>query len=369
MRVLILLSRCDQTGMTTNTLDLCEGLIDLGHDVTLIVGTKSDDDYVAKQRLGDFSNLGVKIVQFPVTESRIGRGFALMKILYNLASLKKDIIHVESPYLTFCPWLIRQKFTSTFHVNDLIRCFNYKNAPHLIAISKETKQYAMKNFGYSDKDITIVNHGVGKRFSIMADERLKTEIKEKHGLPKDKILIGLVGSIEKRKGHHILLNALKQLPPEDLDKAHVVFCGSSKFGNENRDWLYDTISSTIGWERVTHIEYCESKEIYDILDLTVLPSSLEGFPLVAIESMMSGVCTIRSNSEGASEQIVDGVTGRVFNIDDISGLSEILHELINNDELRQRLAKAGRDYALTHFTAKKMAENTVKVYEKVINEY
>ena len=62
-----------------------------------------------------------------------------------------DIIHIQSPYLSFMPWLLHKKFVSTLHVNDLIRCFYYKNATHLIAISRETKDYARRIFGYNDK--------------------------------------------------------------------------------------------------------------------------------------------------------------------------------------------------------------------------
>ncbi len=366
MKILMLLSRCDQTGMTTNSLDLCEGLLDLGHTVSLVVGNSPQDDAVAKKRLDDFKALGVKLYIFCGIDGFFSRLIAVSQILFYLITLKYDVIHVESPYLTFCPWLISKKFTSTFHVNDLQKCFYYKNANHLIAISKETKQYAIENMGFAEDEITIVNHGVRKRFAELADNDLKRTIKDKYKIPHDKLIIGLVGSIEKRKGHHILLSALMRCPEDDRKKIHVVFCGSSKTGTENRDWLYNIIDSTLGWNCVTHIEYTESKEIYDILDLTVLPSSLEGFLLVSIESMMSGVCVIRSASEGASEQIIDGETGRLFDVNDIDELSNILHELINNDEERKVLAENGRHYALSHFSAKIMAENTIKVYKKII---
>lgn len=40
MKILLLLSRCDQTGMTTHTLDLGRALVSLGHRVTLLVGRR-----------------------------------------------------------------------------------------------------------------------------------------------------------------------------------------------------------------------------------------------------------------------------------------------------------------------------------------
>lgn len=158
-------------------------------------------------------------------------------------------------------------------------------------------------------------------------------------------------------------------PKDDLNKIHVVFCGSTKYDINKKNWLYGMIEKTLGWERVTHIEYTESKEIYDILDISVLPSSLEGFPLVVIESMMSRVCTVRSKTEGASEQIIDGETGRLFEPGNVNQFSGMLHELIADEKERNRLALNGREYAMNQFSAKRMAENSVGVYEKVINDY
>lgn len=199
MKVLILLSRCDQTGMTTNTLDLCEGLLDLGHEVTLIVGKGEKTDAVALKRLEDFRKLNIKIKRFCLIKNTTTKFLASFQILFSLIFSRTDIIHVESPYLTFLPWLLRKKFTSTFHVNDLYKCFYYKNAPHLIAISKETKEYAMKNFGFLDKDVSIINHGVGKRFSVMPSDYDRMRTKKRYRIPLNKIIIGLVGSIKREK--------------------------------------------------------------------------------------------------------------------------------------------------------------------------
>ena len=278
------------------------------------------------------------------------------------------MLHVESPYLSFCPWLLRKKFTSTFHVCALEPCFYYKKATHLIAISRETKDYAMKHFGYAEKDITIINHGVSPKFEALASEEQRSAIRKKYGIPAGKIHIGLVGSIERRKGHDILLKALSTLSESILDEIQVIFCGSSKSGN-TMDWLDRNVRSTIGWERVTHIEYTDSKEIYDMLDIFVLPSRLEGFPLVTLEAMLSNNCVVRSNTEGAYEQIIDEETGYLFENENSEQLASILHYLISHPEQRKETARKGREYALQHFTAKTMAEKTVSVYKKIINEY
>ena len=115
-------------------------------------------------------------------------------------------------------------------------------------------------------------------------------------------------------------------------------------------------------------KYCDPYPLYKIMDILVLPSRQEGFPLTAIEGMMSGACVVRSNCEGADLQITDGVDGRVFRVDDVEGLRSILAELINNPEYSQTLARAGQDKALREFSTERMAKDVCAVYKRLLSK-
>lgn len=285
-----------------------------------------------------------------------------------LAFHRFDIIHVQSPYLSFIPWLLRKKFVSTLHVNDLVRCFYYKNATHLIAISRETKEYAKKVFGYQDKDITIVNHGVSLKYSVLLSEEQMAEEKYRRGIPMDKLLIGLVGSIERRKGHDVLLHAVASLPKKLQEQIAIVFVGSSKDGSTN-EWLDKLIEETKLQNIVYKFPYQSAEMFYKLFDIFVLPSRLEGFGLVVIEAMLANCCVLRSNTEGAFEQIDSGKNGFIFENENVEQLKDILLDLITHEEKRISIAKAGREKALKCFISEVMAKNTINVYKKVINEY
>ena len=279
-----------------------------------------------------------------------------------------DVIHVQSPYYSFMPWLIRRKFVSTLHVNDLVRCFYYKKATHLIAISKETRAYAMSLYGYNENDISIVNHGVSLTFSTLLTNDEKYREKVKRAIPVDKLIIGFVGSIEKRKGHDLLLRAISIMPESCRRRVHVIFVGSSKDGKTN-EWLLQQIEMNHAAPWVSLFPYQDPKIFYKLFDIFVLPSRLEGYPLVVVEAMLSGCCCVRSNTEGASEQIEHGVDGMIFENENVQHLSDELRLLIEDEELRHKLATAGRDKALKKFTNTEMAKQTLSVYNKVIHEY
>jgi len=368
MKILFLLTRCDQTGMTTHTLDLGTALVNLGQEVTLLLGRskcgkeKTDCTYSLFQK---FLNSGMDVVLYrEPTGSLLSKAKSFLSVISYILRHNFDVIHVQSPYLSFIPWLLHKTFVSTMHVNDIVPCLYYKNATHLIAISNETKEYAKRVFGYKEEQITIVNHGVSLSFAEPITPQKREEERMKRGLPTDKIIIGLVGSVERRKGHDLLLQAVAQLPQECRERVHIVFLGSSKDGKTNQ-WLDDEIAKSGLQGSVTRFEYQPPQLFYKLFDIFCLPSRLEGFGLVVIEAMLSGCCCVRSNTEESYEQIEDGKSGFLFENENVSQLSAILRRLITTPNLIPSIACQGRQVALKKFTSRSMAENTLKVYEKV----
>ncbi len=369
MKVLLVLSNCDQTGMTTHTLDLAEALLNNGVEVKLLVGYMPGNNDVSDRLFERFKATGAEITPFylPKKRTRVDMIRGGISLVVKLLCAKANVVHIQSPYLSWAPWLLRKKFISTLHVNDLVKCFFYKNATRLIAISRETKEYAMRVFGYNESDISIVNHGVSNRFRAVLSENEIQKVRRNLGLPTDKLIILLVGSIERRKGQDILLKAVYNLPESCRNRIHVVLLGSIKSTSEStRKWLDESIESTGTRNMVSRFEYQDSALFYKISDICVLPSWLEGFGLVVIEAMLSGVLCIRTDSEGASEQISDGHTGFIFPKGDYMKLAEILENVISDDNLRRRVAAAGREYALANFTADVMARKTIDVYKQIM---
>ncbi len=372
MKILLLLSRCDQTGVTTHTLDLCEALVDLGHDVTVLVGRQANFTPPHSQPESEmlyrkFVETGAAIVPYPLPEgnSMVGKIRSVCAVVWYMLRHRFDAIHVQSPYLSFIPWLLRRKFVSTLHVTDLVRCFYYKNATHLIAISRETKDYAKQLYGYRDEDITIVHHGVSLRFSTLLSDEEKSAAKQRLGIPEGKVIVGLVGSVERRKGHDNLLAAVRQMPQALRQQVHIVFLGSSKDGR-TVDWLNGEIDRSGLRQQVSWFQYQSPETFYKIFDIFALPSHKEGFGLVVLEAMLGGCCCVRSNTEGSYEQIEDGKSGFIFEDGNVEQLSGILSRLVEDAALRRQVAKAGREKALREFTSEVMARNTVEVYKKIM---
>lgn len=376
MKILLLLSRIDQTGMTTNTLDLYNGLRKFNPETYLLVGAKDNIRDTSTEIFKMYDNVKnddhIKYFYIPkFTDSKFG----LLKSVYSacraILKINPDIVHCESPYYTFIPWLLRVPFLTTMHVTDIFPTMSYKRGRGVIAISDATYKWAINVCKHKPEDVHIVLHGVSSAFADGADDFSHiSEVRNEFGLPQEKVLIGLVGSIERRKGHDLLLKAVASLSKEAREKVHVVFVGSDKSkGQVQKAWLINEIQKNDLDDCVTHIPYTTRvKDVYQTLDVKVLPSRQEGFPLVVIEAMMANCCVIRSNTEGANEQIEHGKSGYIFENENVNQLTCYLEDVVMNDEKRKQIAKAGQERALRLFTNDAMAKNTYDVYEKLLKK-
>ncbi|MBR5334865.1 MAG: glycosyltransferase family 4 protein [Bacteroidaceae bacterium] len=362
------------SGVTTHIRDLAQGLIEEGHTVHLLTAGKQFDNHKGMDELYDsLISVGVRIVNvgYPKCAGKLGylRYLSLIPSFFETWRIflreKYDIIHVHTPLLSFIPKLLGYKFVTTVHCAQMDVGLFERKPDHQIAISKEMYDEGITQ-GLNVNDISLVHNGVSPKFLTSISAEKVSELKEKYAVPKEKVVVGYVGRLCHRKGVDILVKACAALSERGLrDKVHIVFCGN--FDNEGeKEWLYGIIQKEKQWDNVTFIPFQDPYPVYKLFDIFVLPSRLEGFGLVSVEAMLSGNCCVRSNVEGAEEQIEDGVTGFLFESDNYGQLSDILASLVADEEKRLRVAEAGREFAKENFSYKVMCRKTVEVYKKLL---
>lgn len=359
------------SGVTTHIVDLSSELIKKGNKVFVFTSGAAQPANKANQELvNQLKEIGVVIVLIPFPRSNRNKFKYLLDIFRATPKVKKelkkneiDIIHVHTPGISLIPVLLKRKFVKTVHIGDLssLSILNRK-ATHEITISRETYKISKSKFGYKNEDISLIFNGVNSKFASLASENEIISIKKNKSIPLNKIIIGLVGSIEYRKGHDILINAIYKLPVDLKGRIHLLILGDG-----NTEWLQTLLKEHNLSEKTSVFSFQNPKPFYDIIDIFVLPSRLEGFPLVSLEAFLSGCCVVRSNVEGAYDQINDNETGFIFESEDSKHLSKILEKLILDKNFRESVADRGRQFALENFTSEIMAKKTLDVYQKVID--
>jgi glycosyltransferase involved in cell wall biosynthesis len=90
-------------------------------------------------------------------------------------------------------------------------------------------------------------------------------------------------------------------------------------------------------------------------DILVLPSFMEGLPIVLMEAMAMGTAVIASRVAGIPELIEDGKSGLLFTPSDWIELEACLRRVAGDDRLRKRLAAGGRKAVKDRFNIERSA--------------
>ncbi|OQX81545.1 MAG: hypothetical protein B6D61_00535 [Bacteroidetes bacterium 4484_249] len=144
-----------------------------------------------------------------------------------------------------------------------------------------------------------------------------------------------VGRLSREKGHILLLKAFATLKHPDWT-LHIVGDGPEREKLEQK-------TESLGLNNRVSF-YGHKKEFSHILaasDIFVLPSYYEGFPNALIEAMSVPLACISSDCvAGPADIIQDGINGLLVEPGNVGTLASALNHLIENPELRKRLALA-----------------------------
>jgi glycosyltransferase involved in cell wall biosynthesis len=97
-------------------------------------------------------------------------------------------------------------------------------------------------------------------------------------------------------------------------------------------------------------------------DALVLPSSVEGLPLVVLEAMAAGRPVVATAVGGTPEAVVDGETGLLVRPGDVDALARAVDSLLADPERAGRLGEAGRVRVRERFDADAAAQRILGLY-------
>jgi N-acetyl-alpha-D-glucosaminyl L-malate synthase BshA len=110
------------------------------------------------------------------------------------------------------------------------------------------------------------------------------------------------------------------------------------------------------------------QEIMCSADLFLLNSTLEGMPLVLLESMSCSLPVVTTPAGGIPELVRPGKDGMVTKGFEQEEYAQAIIELLENDEKRKRLGQAGRKRVEESFSADRVVKMYEKVFEDVISK-
>lgn len=297
---------------------------------------------------------------------------------------RPDVIHVNTEW--GCGWeglfaarLLGVPLVGTFHTffADPGYLKNF-GVPNLKFISRLIWAYAVTFYNRCDvvtspsaavrealvshglkHDPVLVSNGI-QMPALRSDadiETLKGELKVK--LP----TFVYVGRIAPEKSMEVLLKAFQEVLQRGV-AAQLIIVGDGP----SRTAMEQQIDALGIRESVNSLGFIPHEELITrnlprAAIAFVTASNTENQPISILEAMSFGLPIIGPRAKGIPELVEHGESGLLFEPDDFQGLADCMIQLLNDDELRRRLAGGSLAAAMTH-SMESVAERLEAVYHQ-----
>jgi L-malate glycosyltransferase len=110
------------------------------------------------------------------------------------------------------------------------------------------------------------------------------------------------------------------------------------------------------------------RPLYDLLELALLPSRIEGMSQALLEAMALGKPVIASAAAGNLDLITHGVDGLLVDPVDPASWARAITELLSDAGRAGRMAAAARDTARSRYALDRTIQATAKLYRTLLAE-
>lgn len=169
------------------------------------------------------------------------------------------------------------------------------------------------------------------------------------------------------KGTLVLIDAAKRLEDKYKQKAQFLLCGG-----------LDTNPHGITKEKLEHL--CDGsyiqwlgyrKDVKELLKrshIMAFPSWYrEGLPKSVIEAEALGRPVVTTDSVGCKDTVIDGYNGYIVKPKDPAQLEAAIKRLIDNSELRRKMGRNAREFAVQRFDIEDVIKVHLKIYHDLLS--
>ncbi|GGA88970.1 hypothetical protein GCM10008015_31860 [Flavobacterium palustre] len=223
-----------------------------------------------------------------------------------------------------------------------------------IVISQKTKRDIISYYNKNN-----INQELIKRIEVIENAVMVPEILDNK--TNKNMVIGFVGRWSEEKRPEVFLSIANMIQIE-FPEIEFVMAGSGIVSN------YEVIQENGVKYLGDLFEENQIIELYRKIDLLLLPSVYEGFPMVIMEAMSYGVIPIATDVGGISEHLQNNTNGILIeNSSDEFHLAtqfvKIIKMLVREGYVRDRMSKNAFEYAQNNFDI----EQFNKSYQELLN--
>lgn len=251
-------------------------------------------------------------------------------------------------------------------------------ADAVIAVSEETKRDVLSLFEVEEERIRVIHNGIDldEYRATRDDEALRSL-----GIDPERPYVLFVGRITRQKGIIHLVHAIRHFDPG----FQVVLCAGAPDTPEIAAEMQKAVTAarefhpSILWiEKM--VSRPEAIALYSGASVFVCPSIYEPFGIINLEAMACGTPVVASAVGGIKEVVVDGETGFLVPLKQMSespfeatepeafaeDLASKVNALMGDPDMARRMGEAGRERAEKLFGWDAIARKTEGLYRDLL---
>jgi len=263
--------------------------------------------------------------------------------------------------------------------NGLKRLYNSVMArgDRVIAVSEQIAELVNARHGTPWDRITVIPTGIDvERFDPARVTAARVEaVRRAWGIRPDVKVILVVGSMLRRKGHHVVVEAVRRLKEIGLKDFHCIFLGEQEGRTRYAGELWDLVLSTNTADVIRMVDPADDRPAaYAAASVVVSASTqLEGLQRSILEAQAMGRPVVTSDLGAGGDVVLappavpeDRMTGLRFSSGDAPALAEALIRLFSLPEsARSAIGARGRAWVVAHFDAPAVSGPILKLYAEV----
>ncbi len=284
----------------------------------------------------------------------------------------------------------------TFHGHIFDKYFNGVKSNFFIRVERfmallSTKIIVLSENQYNDlvnkykiggpKKIMIMPLGLDLNKYYENQEEKRQWFRKAYNVKDDEIAISITGRLAPIKNHTMFLEAMKVVKTKTNKKIKIFIVGDGEshheieqvanrlnltyanyhYSPDNKDSCPDVDIILTSWMK--DIDYVNAG-----VDIVALTSLNEGTPGSLIEAQAANKPIVATRVGGVEDIIKENETGLLVDSGDVEGFAEKMLQLIEDDELRNRLSKNGAAFVNPKYSHLTLAKNMSNLYRELYNQ-
>ncbi len=351
-------------GGEQQALYLMKGLVRRGHEVSLAAQPGSPLASRAKAE-------GIRTLAIPMRGE--GDLLAIWRLRRALNATEPAVVHMHTshahtlgclaaslPRNNGVKTVVSRRVDFSILRSPLSRFKYTHGVDRFICISEAIKEVMIEG-GVPGELIDIVPSGIDTgRFENVKPADLRKEF----NLPAESCLLGNVAHFADHKGHRFLVDAFAQVAAR-VESAHMILVGVG----ELKGAVEHQVRSLGIESRVIFAGFREDiPEVLAGFDLFVMGSHLEGLCTSIMDAMATGIPVVATTAGGIPEIIDTEKEGLLVPPRDPAALAQAILRVVEDAKLAQDLGQSGREKVQKHFSADRMVERTLEIYNQLAGE-